>query len=70
MNNCPICSNDLLRHIGHGDIYWFCPHCWQELPNLESLESSQGKLRWPKAGRRPSLASHLEYQEEVIPCSA
>lgn len=49
MNNCPICSNDLLRHIGHGVIYWFCPHCWQELPNLESLEAKRSKMRSPEA---------------------
>ncbi|MGB7413917.1 MAG: hypothetical protein WA902_06890 [Thermosynechococcaceae cyanobacterium] len=62
MNNCPICSNDLLRHIGHGDIYWFCPHCWQEIPNLESLTKKRLEVR--------SLESHLGYQQEAIPCSA
>ncbi|MGB7413168.1 MAG: hypothetical protein WA902_03085 [Thermosynechococcaceae cyanobacterium] len=62
MNSCPICSNNLLRHIGHGDIYWFCPHCWQALPNLESMVSNPEKMR--------SLTSHLEHQEEVLPRSA
>lgn len=37
MINCPCCSNQMLRHIGHQGIYWFCPHCYQEMPNLETL---------------------------------
>lgn len=31
---CPCCDNSLLRHIRHGKIYWFCAHCWQEVPLL------------------------------------
>ncbi len=31
---CPCCSEPLLRHIRGGSIYWFCSHCWQEMPNL------------------------------------
>jgi ribosomal protein L37AE/L43A len=31
---CPCCDNSLLRHIRHGKIYWFCTHCWQEVPLL------------------------------------
>jgi ribosomal protein L37AE/L43A len=31
---CPCCNNSLLRHIRHGKIYWFCTHCWQEVPLL------------------------------------
>lgn len=33
MNTCPCCSEVLLRHARHGGIYWFCPHCWQEMPD-------------------------------------
>ncbi|HEY9904278.1 MAG TPA: hypothetical protein V6D43_17895 [Candidatus Sericytochromatia bacterium] len=36
MTSCPCCSNQLLRHIRHQQIYWFCPSCWQEMPNLDS----------------------------------
>lgn len=39
MSSCPCCSGVLLRHIRHNGIYWFCSHCWQEMPNT-SLESS------------------------------
>ncbi|MDJ0713971.1 MAG: hypothetical protein QNJ54_07100 [Prochloraceae cyanobacterium] len=38
MNNCPCCGTTLLRHINHDRLYWFCPHCWQEMPNFDSLK--------------------------------
>ena len=25
----------MLRHVRHHQIYWFCRHCWQEMPLLE-----------------------------------
>lgn len=34
LNNCPCCSEPLLRHARHGGVYWFCSHCWQEMPDL------------------------------------
>lgn len=34
MNRCPCCSETLLRHARHGTVYWFCTHCWQEMPDL------------------------------------
>jgi ribosomal protein L37AE/L43A len=36
MNTCPCCSEPLLRHARHGEIYWYCPHCHQEMPNLNA----------------------------------
>ncbi|MEB3831345.1 hypothetical protein [Phormidium sp. CCY1219] len=35
-NHCPCCSSQLLRHARHSGVYWFCPHCWQEMPDLLS----------------------------------
>lgn len=29
---CPFCSSLLLSHIRSGKLYWFCPHCYQEIP--------------------------------------
>ncbi|MGG6265188.1 hypothetical protein ACQ4M3_07020 [Leptolyngbya sp. AN03gr2] len=37
MPECPCCSEKLLRHVRHGKVYWFCTHCWQEMPNLEAI---------------------------------
>jgi ribosomal protein L37AE/L43A len=52
MSTCPCCSTTVLRHVRHGTIYWFCPHCWQEVPDLE-----------PKMGitsRQPSVMPYIK----------
>lgn len=28
---CSLCQDTLLRHIGQGRIYWYCPSCRQEM---------------------------------------
>ncbi|KAB8333422.1 hypothetical protein SD80_016540 [Scytonema tolypothrichoides VB-61278] len=33
-NDCPCCGGSLLRHVRHGELYWFCKTCWQEVPVL------------------------------------
>jgi ribosomal protein L37AE/L43A len=37
---CPCCSNTLLRHIRSGEVYWFCRHCHQKMPNYATLLST------------------------------
>jgi ribosomal protein L37AE/L43A len=37
MNNCPICSGKALRHIKNGRVYWYCHHCYQEVPDFAQL---------------------------------
>jgi hypothetical protein len=43
MNNCPCCSNQLLRHLRQNEVYWFCRTCRQEMPllNLSQCSFSQ-----------------------------
>ncbi|WP_172582042.1 hypothetical protein [cyanobacterium endosymbiont of Rhopalodia gibberula] len=41
MNNCPICSSQILRHINHHQIYWYCPHCHEKVPNFTRVLVSQ-----------------------------
>jgi len=36
MSNCPICSGLILRHIAENKVYWYCPSCYQKVPNLSS----------------------------------
>lgn len=45
MNTCPCCSTQLLRHARHNTVYWFCSHCWQEMPDLSEtiLSRQRGK---------------------------
>ena len=46
MNDCPCCSGLLIRHIRHDGVYWFCPSCWQEMPNFTSeLTGGAGSSR-------------------------
>ncbi len=40
MNYCPCCSNQLLQHIRGSEIFWFCRHCWQEMPVLSCKHHS------------------------------
>ena len=35
MNNCICCHDHLLRHINRHRVYWFCPTCYQEMPNMD-----------------------------------
>lgn len=47
MSSCVCCSNNLLRHIRDGRVYWFCSHCWQEMPELSEViaaRQSQGSV--------------------------
>lgn len=57
MNTCPCCSAPLLRHARHGQIYWFCSHCHQEMPNLSSaialIEHRRANLEGLKSLREP-----------------
>ncbi|MEH2090678.1 hypothetical protein [Nostoc sp.] len=33
-NTCHCCGGSLLRHARHGELYWFCLSCRQEVPLL------------------------------------
>ncbi len=36
----------MLRHARYKSVYWFCTHCWQEMPNFSATvlaESSATK---------------------------
>ncbi|WP_449418562.1 hypothetical protein [Phormidium nigroviride] len=43
MNTCPCCSSQLLRHARHNSVYWFCPECWQEMPDLVEMVLAPNK---------------------------
>lgn len=36
-NNCPCCSTQMFRHARSQKVYWFCPSCYQEMPNLTEI---------------------------------
>lgn len=41
MATCPCCSDQLLRHIRKGSLYWFCRSCYSEMPNFEDYVRAQ-----------------------------
>ncbi|MFB2877133.1 hypothetical protein [Floridanema aerugineum] len=51
MASCPCCSHTMLRHIRHNQIFWYCRHCWQEMPNFNSS---------------PSLSKYSQSLENII----
>ncbi|NJN86608.1 MAG: hypothetical protein HC881_10225 [Leptolyngbyaceae cyanobacterium SL_7_1] len=60
MNICPCCSASLLRHARHNRVYWFCPHCWQEMPNLQITTPTENpsliRARNPLSDRLEALS--------------
>ena len=36
---CPVCSYIATRNFDHQRVYWFCHHCWQEIPKFDTLQS-------------------------------
>lgn len=55
MNTCPCCGEMLLRHARHGGVYWFCTHCWQEMPDLV-LETTSPAREHSQSPRLMNLA--------------
>ncbi|MEH2224922.1 hypothetical protein [Nostoc sp.] len=70
MNYCPCCSSLLLEHIRGAKTYWFCRHCWQEMPIYDWNESSSlsdvvmGKLsrKTPKEKRSSTTVYVSQWQ--------
>lgn len=61
MNNCPCCSTPMLRHARHSKIYWYCPQCKEEMPNLgDWMQTQTFFIRHSKQGEQVSirLSSH------------
>lgn len=46
-NDCPCCGGSLLRHVRHGELYWFCKTCWQEVPvlTLSQMPNLEGRSK-------------------------
>jgi ribosomal protein L37AE/L43A len=66
MNSCPCCSHQLLRHIRCSNVYWFCSHCRQEMPNFEYSSNKARALSPQTRKSRPSIAIF----EEKLPVKA
>jgi hypothetical protein len=40
MANCPCCSDRLLSRVRPGSLYWWCPSCVSEMPDLSAYSKS------------------------------
>ncbi|AFZ49635.1 hypothetical protein Dacsa_0902 [Dactylococcopsis salina PCC 8305] len=41
MNTCPCCRERLICQVSRSRIYWFCPHCWQEMPIQKGMQQQK-----------------------------
>ena len=51
---CPCCSSPLLHHVSNHGEYWFCRHCWQEMPDFELKQEKRASK-----SHKNSLAKEL-----------
>ncbi|MGB3510538.1 MAG: hypothetical protein WBA93_15140 [Microcoleaceae cyanobacterium] len=58
MHTCPCCSTTLLRHARHNTIYWYCPHCREEMPDLELMIISRSQLLQSSGGWLGGIGQH------------
>lgn len=66
MSICICCHDHLLRHINHHRVYWFCPTCYQEMPNIEALNPTN-KLKIPKSKLKKSeFISNIQQIKHLI----
>lgn len=56
MNYCLCCDRTLLKHIHHGQTYWYCPHCRQAMPGVDN-RYSLGVLQRPILSHSAASAS-------------
>ncbi|WP_377962625.1 hypothetical protein [Almyronema epifaneia] len=62
MTSCPYCSSNVLRHIRHNKVYWFCQHCWQEVPELSQAIENK---RWQPSAVLTTHCAQLALPQRV-----
>ena len=45
LTTCPCCSSLMLHHVGKHRDYWFCRHCWSEMPNISEMKTNSSRVR-------------------------
>lgn len=67
---CPCCSHALLQHVSFKRTFWFCSHCYQEMPDLSSYQETEFKV---KHWLNQSVTERQYWQEAkeqyATPCS-
>ena len=55
---CPCCSNTLLHHFSNHREYWFCRHCWQEMPSFDIQQENRTPI--------VNLSANLPIQKALV----
>jgi hypothetical protein len=71
IQSCPCCSDRLLMHVRHSGVYWFCRHCWQEMPiaaavDYQSIATALNAPTLRQTSAPPSLRLHLSSSLERV----
>ncbi len=48
LTTCPCCSSLMLHHVSNHRDYWFCRHCWSEMPNISEIKTTLPSKRQPQ----------------------
>ena len=48
MTQCPCCGRPLVSCIRNHHQYYFCPHCWAEMPNLQLIAFNSQRIALPQ----------------------
>jgi len=62
MNTCPCCLHPMLRHINGHHLYWFCRHCWEEMP---VLDVTNPKMSLGQSRQKTTPSDRLLIQENA-----
>ncbi|MBZ8181145.1 hypothetical protein [Oscillatoria salina] len=64
MHKCPCCSGQLLHYVRKSGPYWFCSHCWQEMPDLASIVAAQKQKQ--RLERLSSSLATVTQEKELV----
>lgn len=62
ITTCPCCSSPMLHHLRNQKEYWFCRHCWQEMPNLSAIKTPIS----PIGNKIVNLSTNLSKYDRII----
>jgi hypothetical protein len=66
MNKCPCCDQSMLLFAGKNRLYWYCPSCRQEMPDLVNvMMAARQKVGQPPTPIFEPLKSSDEGKEAV-----
>jgi hypothetical protein len=66
MKPCPCCENVLVQEFHRGQLSWFCRHCWQDMPDFDTLRQPSRliSLQAARSQRQYRAASILHSRSE------